>query len=523
AAVRDALLASETLQQMVGHLAGEDDAPMPAFPVLERMHAWAVQIGDDSVDDYAPEPVALATPVQTVATQAPIAEAPQSGSDASTLRVGSEHLGKLVHRAGQALASSQRTARTLRDIEERLNLAQERQPVLRTKLEELQRTVDRQVVALQETRDQGGSFDPLEMDRYDSLHILSRSIAEALQDQTDLTLDARAQTNAAIAQLRDDQRELREQPRDLLTARLVAFRTLVPRMRRSVAQTASETGKRVRLVMHGDHVTVDADVLSRLTEPLLHMLRNAIDHGIESADERLMLGKDAEGVVELICSREGQNFVLTCRDDGRGIDAGAVYERAIREGLIAPEAQVSEAQIHALILQRGFSTKEEVSQISGRGIGMDVVADRIRSMKGTLAIASSAGRGTTFTMRVPVSGGIAQSLVVRVAGQTVAVPSDSVFSIAPMGSVEPGATQVRFADEDHPIYSLATWLGFAEPAEQVDYSGSPILIAYGNTGRIGLAVDQVLDVRELVLQDVGGLLRRVSGLSVGSLGDAGTP
>jgi chemotaxis protein histidine kinase CheA/ActR/RegA family two-component response regulator len=522
-AVRDATQACETLQQMVAYLSGEDSAPNYSLPVLERMQAWAEKIYLGEVDEFAPPPIAIAAAVdanvaQPVAANDPVART----SDGATLRVASERVTKLVKRAGQSLANAQRTAQSLRTLDDTLQTTQQRQQSLRARLDELQQTVDRQVVALQARRDEQGEFDPLELDRYDALHLLARVVAEAVQDQVELTQQVREGTQRLITDLRDEQRELRQQHRELLEARLVSFATLVPRLRRNVAQTSATLGKSVQIEIVGEETTVDADVLSQLTEPLLHLLRNAVDHGIESPEYRALAGKSQNASITLRCVRDGQSVRIELTDDGRGLDTDAIVAKAVEVGLIDGSRELSIGEIHNLILQRGFSTKTDVTDVSGRGLGLDIVNDRVKAMKGHLSIASQPGEGTRFTMRVPVSSGIAASMLAQCAGQRVAISSDQVVNVLPPGSVVGEATHIDYGDARVPIVSLAKWMGFAMQ-DVGDASTATLILAYANDGVIALAVDRVLEVRELVLQDIGGLLRRVAGIQTGALTDDGSP
>jgi chemotaxis protein histidine kinase CheA/ActR/RegA family two-component response regulator len=522
AAARDATLACETLQQMIGYLAGEDTMPVHALPVLERMQAWAQRIHHEEADEFVPSAVDIGAQETTEQEVAAPILAQSRGDDSSvSLRVSSERIGSLVKRAGQSLVSSQRLAQGLRDIDQRLQTAQDRQQALRVRLDELQRTVERQVVALQARRDEEGEFDPLELDRYDALHLLSRVVAEAVQDQVEITGEVRSEARRLIVDARDEHRELREQHRQLLDARLIAFNSIAPRLRRNVAQTSASLDKQVRLEIEGAETAVDADVLSKLTEPLLHLIRNAIDHGIETPEERLLDGKSMEATVSVRCVREGQQVRIEVADDGRGLDEVAVVTKALRLGLIDENAELATADVHALILQRGFSTKENVSDVSGRGLGLDIVNDRIKAMKGSLSIASFPQIGTSFTMRVPVSSGVVQSIIADVANIRVAISSDQVVTVLPPGSVVSGAENFAFGEESVAIVSLGKWLGFQN--DESDFASTAIIVANGVEGKIGLAVDRVHEVRELILQDVGSLLRRIAGVQTGALTDAGAP
>ncbi|TAG06143.1 MAG: hybrid sensor histidine kinase/response regulator [Betaproteobacteria bacterium] len=543
-AVTDALSAVDLLQQMVGCLNGGEDEPTNVRDVLERLTQWAQAIADgdamsfvpamsahgaaaseamDSVtaDDFSATPVISAPRVQpSQAATSATSVAPTASTEEVYLRVGSTHLNRVLRRATQSIIAAQRFTQQLRAIEAQLLLAQNRQVLLSSRLRELQATVDRQVVDLNDRRESSGQFDPLELDRYDSLHILSRFVAEAVRDQSEMAKEALALSSTAISGMRDEQRALREQHRDLLSTRLVAVKTIESRLRRNVAQTAREMGKQVRLVVTGENITVDSDVLSRLTEPLLHMLRNAVDHGIEPTELRTFSDKPAEGTITLDFKLEEQYVRVECSDDGGGLDLAAIRERAVRFGVVAPDAQLSEFELKQLILQRGFSTKDEVTEISGRGVGMDIVNDRVNAMKGTLSIDSTTGRGTTFSLRVPISGGIVLALMVQSGGQRVAISSEQVISALAPSQIDAKTRTVSWGDVVYPLQSLAAWLGFAD-ATAIDTAAAGVLVRASDGVVVALAVDAVLEVRELVVQDVGPLIRRISGLSVASLDEMG--
>lgn len=531
-AVRDALAAVDVLQQSVSHLNGEDEAPQHIRDVLERLMQWGRAINDGSAEEFSPEPVALSTAsfdtgalftpandaVPAPGLTAPIVQntATASAPEETFLRVGAAQLGRIFRRATQSIIAAQRAEQNLRSIESRLAAARLRHQVLAGRLRDLQMTVEKQAVELNDKRAETGQFDPLEMDRYDSLHILSRFVAEAVQDQAEMVAEAHSFSDVALGALREEQRSLRTQHRDLLATRLVAVKSIVPRLRRNVAQTASEMGKQVRFVVEGENTAVDSDVLTRLTEPLLHLLRNAVDHGIELSDERRSVNKSLEATVTLRFQLDDQYVRVECADDGRGLNYAAIRQRALQFGLIAPDTAVDDKSLAALILQRGFSTKDEVSEISGRGMGMDIVNDRVNAMKGSLTIDSTPSVGTTFSLRVPVSGGIVLALIVKSGGQRIAIPADQIISAIPADQVNRASMSATLGDRRYPLKSLAAWLGFELPTADAQARTQAVLVRSGSDP-IAVAIDEMLEVRELVVQDVGPLIRRISGMNMAAL------
>ncbi len=531
AAVRDMQHAVGVLQHMVAHLQGEETAPTQAQESLQRLLDWVGWMRDGSIDEQTPEALAGggAEPVGLGLAQGAAEGAAQStapAADAQTLRVGVDRLSRVLRRSGQSIINAQRFGQLVRDADERLGALELHHAQLNIRLRELEQTVDKQVVQLQEKRETGEGFDPLEMDRYDALHGLSRFVSEAVQDELEFAREAKKHLVRGIALLRDEDNSLREQHRELLQARLVPVKTVAARLKRNVAQTASTTGKQVQLVLVGEATTLDADVLNRLTEPLLHLLRNAVDHGIEAAQDRLAQGKSAMGTVTLSFRRSGQEVEVICADDGRGLDLPMVYEKAVEYGLIVPGTQLSEDELRRLILRPGFSTKGEVTEVSGRGVGMDVVNDRVSALKGRIEIDSTPYQGSSFTLHVPVSTGATQSLIVSCTDEWVALPADQVVQAMAADEVKlsttDGKVSVLYAGTAYPAYSLSVWLGF-DDATDLMASSKPCVLVNAASGTIALVVDAVIDARELILQDVGRLTRRIAGVVGGAMRGDGKP
>ncbi len=534
AMTRDSLRAVLTLQQMTAFLQGEEVAPPDAKNVLQRLLDWVQWIREGQAQTARPD--ALDGAVQTLLTAvqassavaATIAEAAPAAGDSATLRVGVDRLSRMLRRAGQSIVQTQRLAQLLQSANDRLDAVARSQKQLNERVRDMQTIVGSQAVALLATQKEG-DFDPLEMDRYDALHVLSRAISEAVQDGQELMQQIQQDTVSASTVLRDESYAQTDQHRELLAARLIPAKTMVPRLKRNVAQTASVTGKQVVLSIQGDAVTMDADVLSRLTEPLLHLLRNAVDHGIEMPEERQALGKPAHGTVTVAFKRVGQEVEITVVDDGRGLDLRRIEEKARAYGLIAPDAQLPEAELRRMILRPGFSTRDKVTEVSGRGVGMDVVNDRISALKGRLAIDSTPALGCRFTLQVPVSSGVAHALIVQCAQESVAMSTDQVVTVLPAGQAGLSLTGDRLMlsheGQAYPAFILSYWLGFEETVP-VDVQGAARYLAVlvkGADGVTALLVDAVLDSRELILQGIGQLSRRIRGVVAGALRADGKP
>ncbi len=544
---RDVLQAVHCLQQMVSHLQGSEEAPNNAKSVLQSLLEWVRLIHSGEIEhvEAAGEPISGVQPLQPTepapATQnSPATNAASKPADAAktqesaVLRLGVSQLSRLLRRAGQSIVHTERLSKLLSDTEGWLTAMERSNQVMAARLRELDAMVNSQVVQLRDAQQvaqpDDASFDPLELDRYDALHGLSRFIGEAARDSAAMVQQARQTTAQSVAMLRQESYALVSQHRELLAARMLPVKTIIPRLKRTVAQTAIATRRKVALHVTGDDMVVDADVLARLAEPLLHLLRNAVDHGIELPHERLQAGKPELGTIYLDFQRDGEEMVLRVSDDGRGLDLAAIEAKAINFGLVESAGSLSEAELQRLILQPGFSTRDNVTETSGRGVGMDIVNDRITGLKGRLEIDSSLGLGSSFTMHVPVSSGVAQALVVQCAGESVALPLEQVDSIVAAGlaqfSVSDTAIQLEYAGHIYPAFALAQWLALEDVSTADILERSPswiVVLAKGATGPVALLVDAVLESRELILQDVGLLTRRVRGVIGGALRADGRP
>ena len=550
---RDVLQAVHCLQQMVSYLQGTEEAPSNAKPVLQNLLDWVKLIRSGEIDSFegAADSTSAAIPTADITTAAisqPIQSAsstqpqpstaqmtPAKQQESAVLRLGVSQLSRLLRRAGQSIVHTERLSKLLSDTEGWLTAMERSNQVMAARLRELDAMVNSQVVQLRDAQQEAQQidnidFDPLELDRYDALHGLSRFIGEAARDSSAMAQQARESTAQSVAMLRQEGYALHDQHRELLAARMVPVKTIIPRLKRTVAQTAIATQRKVALQVTGEDMVVDADVLSRLAEPLLHLLRNAVDHGIELPHDRLAAGKPELGTIYLDFQRDGEEMALRVSDDGRGLDLAAIEAKALSFGLIASAGSVSEAELQRLILQPGFSTRDAVTETSGRGVGMDIVNDRITGLKGRLEIDSSYGLGSTFTVHVPVSSGVAHALVVQCAGEAVALPLEQVDSIVAAGlaqfSLADSGIQLEYAGQTYPAFSLAQWLNLDDvsPADTLQRAESWIIVlAKGATGPVALLVDAVLESRELILQDVGLLTRRVRGIIGGALRADGRP
>lgn len=307
---------------------------------------------------------------------------------------------------------------------------------LAEQLRRMEGELESQILARHEQeRGQYADFDPLEMDQYSALNQLSKSLAESASDLVDFKItlsDKIRDTENLLLQQSRIQSELQD---GLMNSRLVPFSRLLPRLQRVVRQTSTELSKPAELIVNNAEGELDRTVLDRMVAPLEHMLRNAVDHGLETPEQREAANKPAQGQIRLNVERQGNEIIITLDDDGKGINVEAVRGKAVERGLIAADSKLSDYDIMQFIFHAGLSTAEKVTQISGRGVGMDVVQNEIKLLGGTVSVSSEIGKGTRITMRLPLTVAVADALMVRVGDRQFAIPLAQIERIVRVSPV----------------------------------------------------------------------------------------
>ena len=289
-------------------------------------------------------------------------------------------------------------------------------------------------------------------------------------------------------------------------------------MRRIVRQTAQEMGKKVELWVQGEQSDVDSAVVDRIIAPLEHLIRNAIAHGIESPEAREQAGKDRVGKLTLTVDRDGSDVVFRVKDDGAGIDVDRVRQKAVERGLLTADAEISEHDVLQLIFESGMSTAKEVTQISGRGVGMDVVISEVRQLGGTVEINSKRGFGASFYLRIPFTLAVNRALLVNVGEELFAIPLTSIEGIVRMRADELEAfyagerEHYTHAGNDYQVRHLGRLLGTSAPVIEPGQERIPVLLVRSGEQGIALHVDGLVGSREIVVKSVGPQLSTVRGL-----------
>ncbi|MFY8273822.1 chemotaxis protein CheA [Pseudoalteromonas sp. SSDWG2] len=342
--------------------------------------------------------------------------------------------------------------------------------------------------------------------------VITQSMLSQLGEQevTDNTLAA---LQEGLAQLAHNTRDLQE---NVMRIRMLPISFVFSRFPRLVRDISQKLNKEVELKILGEHTELDKTVMEKISDPMVHLVRNSLDHGLETPAEREAAGKEPIGVVTLNAFHQGGNIVIEIMDDGKGLNTEKIKSKAIAAGLVNPEDELSEEKIHELIFEPGFSTADEVSDISGRGVGMDVVRQNIADLNGSIEVASSAGVGSTFTIRLPLTLAILDGQLVRVDKHTYIVPLISIveslqIDTSKVSTVGSGLEVLRLRDEYIPILRL--YKIFSHPDAITELSKALLVVVENDNQKVGLLVDDLLAQQQVVIKSLEANYQRVDGIS----------
>lgn len=461
-------------------------------------------------------------PVAPVALPAGKAEAAVDPA-ADMVKISAELLDDLVNLAGETSIFRGRIEQQVNDARIALTEVETTIERMRDQLRRLDTETQGRILSRQQAEAERlgyEEFDPLEMDRHSQLQQLSRALSESVSDLLDLkdTLDRRNEDAHDL--LQQQARINTELQEGLMRTRMVPFERMLPRLKRIVRQVAQELGKDVEFIVGNAEGEMDRNVLERMAAPLEHMLRNAVDHGLESREARLAAGKPEKGRISLDLTHEGGDIVFDMRDDGAGVPLEAVRRKAIKRGLLAPGQEISDRDVLQFILQPGFSTAEKITQISGRGVGMDVVHEEVRQLGGSMFIESTPGAGVHFRIRLPFTVSVNRALMVQCADDQYAIPLNTIEGLVRVlphelaGHYQQDPPRYEYAGQRYELFYLGDLLHtVARPKLLGQYQPVPVLLVQCNERRVAIHVDAMAGTREIVVKGLGPQFAGVQGLS----------
>jgi chemosensory pili system protein ChpA (sensor histidine kinase/response regulator) len=429
------------------------------------------------------------------------------------IRISADLVEKMIDLSGENAINRSRIEMDLGQIGNTLNEMELAMKRLADQLRRMEGELESQIIAKHGSENSRyADFDPLEMDQYSSLNQLSKSLAESASDLVDFKRTLADKIRDAEGLLLQQSRIQAEIQESLMRTRLVPFSRLLPRLQRIVRQTSSTLNRPTELIVNNTEGELDRTILERLVTPFEHMLRNTIDHGIEDTEQRQQAKKTAVGQIELNISRQGTDVLVSFSDDGKGIDEAKIQEKALNLGLIKADQFLDKQEILQLIFHPGFSTAKEVTQISGRGVGLDVVQSEIKALGGHVSVDSNLGEGTIFTIRVPTTVSVSDALMVKAGDQQFAISLaqiDRIVRIAPSTLEAYFNSKDDFFKIDNTNYKLRYLSEFVsnQPLPRLSNIAHslPVLLIKGNNGQtIALLVDQLIGSRaQIVVKPIG--------------------
>jgi chemosensory pili system protein ChpA (sensor histidine kinase/response regulator) len=458
----------------------------------------------------------VAVPSPTAVSGEPAEPVAETAAAQSFVRVRADVLDRLVDQAGEVLIARSRvenhtvTVRTaLADLNDNIQR-------LRAQMRDLAIQAEAQIQARSEKLEKESlSFDPLEFDRFTRLQELTRMIAESIEDVATIQSSMLKGLQTSESDLSAQYRLTRELQQQLMRVRLVPFASIAERIYRVARQSAKEVGKRVNVDIRGGRTELDRVVLERMAGPLEHMVRNAIVHGLELPPARRAAGKPDTGELRMEVRQEGNEIVIIVADDGAGLDLARIRARALASGILRADQQPSDRELMELIFAPGFSTAGEVTELAGRGVGMDVVRSEMLAFGGRIAITSEAGRGTRFTLNLPLTLAVTQVVLASVGGRRYAIPAGMVEHV---GRVRPEQAAEAIADGviDMPgsgqvtMRTLAQLLG--EDMTLREGRQVPVVLLRSGDDRMAVVADDVSTNQEVVVKNVGAQVSRLAGI-----------
>ncbi len=465
---------------------------------------------DAGTDTEQPARALLARPVTTHL-------APARAAANQAVRVRSQLLDRLVAQAGEVMMTRTRLEAELRQLRSSLSDLDGNLERLRGQLRDIELQAETQMQSrMAQAKDSAAGFDPLEFDRFTRVQELTRMMAESVNDVATVQRNLERTVEATEDDLVAQARQTRELQRDLLRTRMVEFEGIADRLYRVIRMAAKETGKQVKLDIHGGSIEMDRGVLDRLTPAFEHLLRNCVAHGIETPAARAAAGKDATGSILIELRHDGNDVSVEFHDDGAGLDLARIREKASQQGLIAPGQELGDQDTANLIFLPGFTTATEVTELSGRGIGMDVVRAQINAVGGRIELSSAAGQGTRFKLVLPLTTAVTQVVMIRCGKFSFGVPANLIEVVrrVPAKDVQQAYNSGLYAmgEESIAFFWSGALLQSSACSLEPQTKTLPVVVLRSAAQRVAMHVDEVLGNQEVVVKNLGPQLSRLPGL-----------
>jgi chemosensory pili system protein ChpA (sensor histidine kinase/response regulator) len=455
----------------------------------------------------------LAIPAPQALVMQPLRQAASA-----TIRVRSQLLERMVNQAGEVMITRARLDAEIGQLRGSLNDMTGNLNRLRQQLRDIELQAESQMQSrLALAKEAQAGFDPLEFDRFTRVQELTRMMAESVNDVATVQRTLQRTVEATEDDLVAQARQTRELQRDLLRTRMVEFDGISERLYRVVRQASKETGKQVRLDLLGGTIEMDRGTLDRLTPAFEHLLRNCVAHGIENPQGRAAAGKDPVGLITVHLRQDGNDVSVDFSDDGTGLDLHAIRKKALNLGLVTAHQSLDDQEAANLIFKSGFSTATQVTELAGRGIGMDVVRAEVNALGGRIETSTLSGKGTHIKLVLPLTTAVTQVVMMRAGSLSVGVPANVVETVRRVSARELqqayNTGMFETGGEAIPFFWSGALLQASHHSHEAQARTTPVVIFRSAAQRIALHVDEVLGTREVVVKNLGPQLSRLPGLT----------
>jgi chemosensory pili system protein ChpA (sensor histidine kinase/response regulator) len=468
----------------------------------------------------APLTTAVNTSAARIAVPAPqgMVMKPLRQAASASVRVRSQLLDRMVNQAGEVMITRSRLEAELGQLRGSLTDMSGNLNRLRQQLRDIELQAETQMQSrLAQAKEAQAGFDPLEFDRFTRVQELTRMMAESVNDVATVQRTLQRTVEATEDDLIAQARQTRELQRDLLRTRMVEFEGISDRLYRVIRQASKDAGKQVRLDLLGGTIEMDRGMLDRMTPAFEHLLRNCVAHGIEEPQDRIKAGKEPVGLITVHLRHEGNDVSVDFSDDGAGLDLQRIRDKALSLGLVSSAQSLADNEVSELIFMPGFTTASQVTELAGRGIGMDVVRSEVNSLGGRIETTTTAGQGTHFKLILPLTTAVTQVVMIRSGSLSVGVPANIVETVRRTTAQElqqayqTGTMDV--AGEAVPFFWSGALLQSSRQTVEPPAKTASVVIFRSAAQRIALHVDEVLGNREVVVKNLGPQLSRLPGLA----------
>ncbi len=519
--------AADCLEEMSEYLHGMGAAPKDALKILQEILNWANYIDENGVPNESDaessnDPSLISesqtsTKIDEVEIPETIKEIGKENKSEQSLRITTTLVDDLLKQAGENIISNAQLQEYISQSKYSAKQLRINNNKIKNLADELEHLIEvRGFASRFSSNNKLDKFDPLEMDQFNELNTYANLLIEAAADSYEIGMNIESSLFKLDDLSSNQKRILLDNQETVLRTRMVPVKSILQRLRRSVKQANKISSKNAQLHIVGENILVDSDILNQLVDPLMHILRNAVDHGIESSEMRVKHGKDENGIIELHFAKKGKQIIISCEDNGCGLDIDRIKSKALESNLLHEEEEFKKEDALKLILQHGFSTKNNVSQLSGRGVGLDVVFSEVRALKGSMFIDTTQGKGTKIELSIPITFHSTQALLVTCKNNTLAISSRGVEEI-----LHPGAGGVTYKNDKpfftykqkhYPIFDLHNVL-FKTDARISKISGQAILIVKDEFSKShAILIDKILDSREIVVKPFSRFIPKMTGL-----------